>query len=349
MANRPSPTRLTVIGGSGARPPLVLLVERDPTTRQLYTHALETNGQFEVIHAETGEAAVEALNRYSGIECVVSGIELPELDGFEVLRASKVLRPHTPVLLVAENDNPKHAALAVRERADDILTKPVDLDELRVRVAALAARGRQSRVAHTHTVLAVGAHPDDVEIGIAGTLLRHVSRGDRVVHLMMTDGEAGGNKDDRVAEATRSAQMLGVTLIRGQLPDAFLSDARETVSVIARAVTDYNPSVVYVHSVRDGHQDHRATYNATLSASRAVPTLCCYQSPSSTVEFQPNCFIDIGDFLDAKIELINLYRSQTSTRLYLAEDMIRATARYWGRHAAHRLVEPLEVVWQLTA
>jgi LmbE family N-acetylglucosaminyl deacetylase/CheY-like chemotaxis protein len=333
---------------SGERVPVVLIVDDDEVVAYLYTAALTAGGEFEVLLASTGERAIEYLNRHSAIECVVSDINLPGLDGFEVLRASKVLRPLTPVLLVTESTNPRFPSLAIREGADDMLIKPVDLDELRMRVRALAEQARKRRSAQARTVLAVGAHPDDVEIGVGGTLLRHVAAGDAVIHLMMTDGEAGGDMADRIAEAERASEMIGSRLVRGSLPDGKLSDVRDTVNVVGAVIAEWHPAVIYVHTSHDGHQDHRAVHHATLSAARGVPTLCCYQSPSSTVDFRPTRFVDIGDYLDAKVDLINVYRSQVTTRLYLAEDMIRATARYWGRHAAHRVVEPLEVAWQLT-
>ncbi len=334
--------------GTRPRPPRVLLVEDDPKAAERYREALCRDGEFDVLFAAHGEQAIQVLNRHSAIECVVCDITLPEVDGFEVLRASKVLRPHTPVLLIAASAEPLFSSLAVREGADDLLVAPVDLEELRLRVRALSDRARQARAAQATTVLAIGAHPDDVEIGIAGTLLKHVAAGDRVIHLVMTDGEAGGPKKERIAEVERAAHALGATLVRGALPDGRLSDVRDTVNVVARVIAEHNPSVAYVHSLHDGHQDHRATHSATISAARGIPTLCCYQSPSATVEFCPNRFVDIGDYLDAKIDLINVYRSQTATRLYLAEDLIRATARYWGRYAAHHIVEPLEIVRQLT-
>jgi LmbE family N-acetylglucosaminyl deacetylase len=327
----------------------VLIVDGDPQSLQRYIDAIGDGTSFTALPAHSGEAAIECLNRFSAIECVICAVDLPDMDGFEVLRASKIIRPLTPVLLVTSMSNPSDASLAIRERADDMLIVPVDINELRTRVTALVDKGRRARAARARTVLAVGAHPDDVEIGVAGTLIRHIAAGDRVIHLLMTDGEVGGRKEERVSEAEESANTIGMTLVRGALRDAFLSDARETVAIIEKVVCQFSPSVVYVHSPRDGHQDHRATFHATMSACRGVPQLCGYQSPSSTVEFRPNRFIDIGDYLDAKIAAINIYRSQTTTRLYLAEDMIRATARYWGRHAAHRLVEPLEVIWQLMA
>jgi len=345
----PPPLEKPPAGDAVSPRQIVLLVDDDLPSAEAYLNALSANGAADVIHVRSGSDAVEQLNRFGGIDCVVAAIELPGMNGFEVLRAARILRPLTPVLLISGLSDPSHPGLAIREGADDLLIAPVTAESLREHTSALIAKGRAAKSAGAHTVLAVGAHPDDVEIAVAGTLLRHVAAGDRVIHLMMTDGEVGGHQSVRVEEAERAAESIGMTLIRAHLPDAFVSDARETLEVVERAVSEYAPSVVYVHSPRDEHHDHRASFRATAGASRGVPTLCAYQSPSSTADFHPNRFVDIGEYIDAKIAVIKIYRSQTATRLYLAEDMIRATARYWGRHAAHRLVEPLEVMWQLTA
>lgn len=337
---------LTIVEPQNA---VVLLVDGDASAARRMRDALVANNGFQVVHVESGAAAISQLSRNGAIECVICAIELPDMVGFEVLRVSKNVRPLTPVLLISPGPaNPNYPSLAIRERADDMLVLPLDMDAMRRRVLVLVAEGRAARAAGEHTVLAVGSHPDDVEIGVGGTLLRHIGAGDRVVHLLLTDGEFGGVRDERVAEAERAAAHMGMSLVRGLLPDAFLADGA-SVSVIENIVAKFSPSVVYVHSPHDSHQDHRAAFHATMSACRGVATIAAYQSPSSTVEFCPNQFIDIGEYLDAKVDTINLYRSQTSTRLYLAEDMIRATAKYWGRHAAHRLVEPLEVIRQLTA
>jgi LmbE family N-acetylglucosaminyl deacetylase len=329
---------------------VVVIVDANVAEAKEWQRALSHGNGFQVVHLETGAAAVAYLSRNSAIECVICAIELPDMAGFDILRITKNVRPSTPVVLISrEPGHPDHPSLAIREHADDMLVTPIELSVLRTRVLELVKAGRERRAEREHTVLAVGAHPDDVEIGVGGTLLRHVSEGDRVVHLMLTDGEVGGTRGERVAEAEKSASLIGMTLVRGGLPDAFLSDARESVGVIEKIVAQYSPSVVYTHSHHDSHQDHRAAFHAVMSGCRGVPTICAFQSPSSTVEFCPNQFMDIGDYLDAKLAAINLYRSQTMTRVYLAEDMIRATAKYWGRHAAHRLVEPLEVIRQLSS
>jgi LmbE family N-acetylglucosaminyl deacetylase/CheY-like chemotaxis protein len=325
----------------------ILVIEDDPAAVVEYVRALGHNGEFRVVHAQTGPSAIEHLSRFSGIECVICGAGSPGSAGFEMVRLSKVLRPRTPVLLIVPAGGSLGTSTGPAASRDDVLVRPFTNAELRARVSRIVKRGRKLRAAEARTVLAIGAHPDDVEIGVGGTLLRHAAAGNRVVHLVLTDGEAGGRRRTRVAEAVEAARRMGATLVRGRAPDAALQGNRRTVQVIDEVVDKYHPSVVYVHSGKDSHQDHRATYYATLSAVRDIPSVYCYQSPSTTVEFCPTRFVDIGEHLDAKVEIIELFRSQVKTRLYLNEDMIRATARYWGRYAAHRLVEPLEVVRQL--
>ncbi|MEP6493568.1 MAG: PIG-L family deacetylase [bacterium] len=326
--------------------PLILLIGDDPAAVTEFVRALGHNGAFEVMHTTSGPAAVEHLSRLSRIECVVCGINTHSNHVLEMVRLTKVLRPSIPVLLIVPRGGRQvNAGLAAAR--DDVLVRPFTPSELRSRVARNVKRGRQMREVEARTVLVVGAHPDDMEIGVGGTLLGHVASGSRVVQLMMTDGEAGGSRSVRVVEAKAAAKMLGSTLVRGKVRDASVSSDAHIVETIDKVVDTFRPSVVYVHSSHDTHQDHRATHWATLSAVRDIASVYGYQSPSTTVDFRPSRFVDIGDYLDAKIALIEVFRSQVRTRLYLNEDLIRASARYWGRHAGHRLVEPLEVIRQL--
>jgi LmbE family N-acetylglucosaminyl deacetylase len=328
--------------------PHVLLVDDDVEFVALATEWLTSRG-YTVTAVDSGEAAVERLAWLPSIDCLVCDTLPNGMTGFEVLRTSKVVRPLLPVLIVAPDDSREVPVLALRNGADDLITKPVSADEFVERVKELVISGRIARVAGSKTVVAIGAHPDDAEIGIGGTLLQHVAKGDRVVHLVMTDGEIGGPREERVAEAECAADQMGVTLRRASLPDGKLSDTRETVEAIEAVIQEFHPALVYVHSNHDTHQDHRATHHASLVAARGIPHVYAYQSPSSTVDFRPTRFVDVASYLDRKVDLINVFRSQARIRLYLADDMIRSTARYWGRHAGHRIVEPLEVLRQLSA
>jgi LmbE family N-acetylglucosaminyl deacetylase len=256
------------------------------------------------------------------------------------------LRPTVPLLLLLDEQVP--ALPYVREgTVNDTLRKPFGRRELLERVEGLVGVPPAGRRGRSKTVLAIGAHPDDVEIGVGGTLLQHAAAGDRIIHLLMTDGEVGGDPELRVAEAADAARRMNATLLRARMPDAYLSEARGTISVIESAVEEFSPSVAYVHSINDAHQDHRYTHSAAMVATRDVRDVYCYQSPSATIGFAPNRFVDVGAYLDEKVALLRSFGSQSSVRPYLADDVIRSTARYWGRHAGHRLVEPLEVVRQV--
>jgi LmbE family N-acetylglucosaminyl deacetylase len=321
--------------------PQVLLVDPDAAGASQRRDWLRDGG-YDVAHAANSASAIEHLPRLRNLGLVVCNVR-SESPSTEVLRASRALRPTVPVLLLVDD----HAAVPyVSAESSELLRTPFGPSELLARVDGLLPHARRGGRG-TRTVLAIGAHPDDAEIGVGATLLQHAAAGDRIVHLLMTDGEAGGDPDLRVAEAAEAARRMRATLLRARMPDAYLSEARSTVSVIESAVREFSPSVVYVHSANDSHQDHRYTHTATMVATREVSEVYCYQSPSSTIGFAPARFVDVGRFIDAKVAMLQAFGSQASIRDYLAEDVIRSTARYWGRHAGHRLVEPLEIVRQV--
>jgi LmbE family N-acetylglucosaminyl deacetylase len=193
-------------------------------------------------------------------------------------------------------------------------------------------------------VLAVGAHPDDVEIGVGGILLRHVAEGHDVTVLTLTGGEAGGVAADRVQESERAAELLGARLVHSDLQDTSVSEGASTIARIQRVLEQTGATTVYTHTSRDVHQDHRNVHQATLVAARKVPRIYCYQAPSTTVDFHPTRFVAIDEYLQRKLEVIHAYGSQVKVRRYLEEDLLRATARYWSRFSQARYVEPLEVV-----
>lgn len=201
-------------------------------------------------------------------------------------------------------------------------------------------------------VLAIGAHPDDVEIGCGGTLLRHALAGHNVILLVITQGEAGpGDVDDRVAEQEAAARVLGVKeVIWGHLPDGRVSNHElSLVHVIEQVISQHGIDVVYTHGPGDSHQDHRAVAQATEGAARHAGQVLCYNSPSS-VGFLPTVFVDITDNVERKVAALECHSSQVNNSRMASTDLVRMQAGYMGFQARvpaaegfvpHRLLLPI--------
>ena len=323
--------------GSGG----ILLVEDDELLASVVVELLGTRG--EVHWATSGEQAVE-LAPTRDWDLIVSDIELPGMSGLDVVRRLKADHPLTAVLILSGHASFDYAVTALRAGADDYMTKPVDPAALLAKADELIAATRGRRSARRQVVLAVGAHPDDQEIGVGGIPLRHAAEGHEVTVLTLTGGERGGEASARAAESEAAAELLGARLVHADLEDTSVSEGGLTIATIKAVIDEIHPTTVYTHTPRDVHQDHRNVHHATLVAARGIPRVYCYQAPSTSVEFQPTRFVAIDEYLDGKIAAINVYSSQTAVRAYLDEELLRSTARYWARWSQNRYVEPLEVV-----
>jgi LmbE family N-acetylglucosaminyl deacetylase len=205
--------------------------------------------------------------------------------------------------------------------------------------------GLTDAVVHRERVLAIGAHPDDVEIGCGGTLFDHQLRGDRISILTLSRGAVGGDQHQRLQEASNTAEAVGAQLLFGDLPDTRIDDGVATIRLIEEVVRALDPTVVYVHSRHDNHQDHRAVSTASASATRGVRRVFAYQSPSATNEFRPTQFVPIDGVLRRKVEVLLMFDSQHG-RSYLEPELVVAGSRYWARHLGSnaRYAEPFEVI-----
>jgi len=193
-------------------------------------------------------------------------------------------------------------------------------------------------------VLAIGAHPDDVELGAAGTLARHSELGDEVHVLILTRGERSGA--NRVGEAMASAKLLRYTTVKiGRLPDTRVSDGAETIDLIHRRIESVAPDRIYCHSVKDSHQDHRNAARACISACRngGVPQMVHYASPSrQVVDFRPDFFVDVTKWIGLKVKALSLFRSQKKKH-YMTDEATKGIAAYWGYVIGTDFAECFEV------
>src|SRR6478752_929055 len=322
----------------------VVVVEDDPDVAFFMKTVLEKRADAVAIAVTDPSIALGTIAEFEP-DLVITDIEMPGISGLDLLKELRSLYPGMPVVVMTAHVSVDYAVSALRAQADEFLTKPIASSELVAIVNRLAAEGRVKRSAQRQqVVLAVGAHPDDVEIGVGGILAAHRDAGNEVVILTMSRGARGGDADDRQHESLAAAELLGARLFLEDLEDTHISAADPTVGIIERVVREVQPDIVYTHSAHDRHQDHRAVHAATSVATRNVRTVCCYQSPSATIDYRPTRFVPIDDFTDAKLALIDCFRSQTELRAYLEPDFVLATARYWSRFGGGQSCEPLEVL-----
>jgi LmbE family N-acetylglucosaminyl deacetylase len=296
-----------------------------------------------IFHAANAYDAKEkaALNHW---DVVITDINMPEANDLDITTLVKNANPDTGLLIVTEDKKVDFIITAMQNHADGLIFKPLVAKEFIAKVVKLAEDSRAKRSKGKKIVLAIGAHPDDVEFGCAGALAKHRAEGDSLNILTLSLGEIGGDSETRKIEAQNAAIIQDARLFMGNFIDTEISHTTQTIQFIEKIVQQVQPTHIYTHSFHDNHQDHRNTYHATITACRQIPNLYCYLSPSGTVDFKPNIFINIDGYIEIKLLVLEAYSSQCSTRQYLEPDLIRATARYWGRFSNYHLVEPMEVI-----
>jgi two-component system response regulator HydG len=329
--------------GDHHEPGRILVVDDDLVTGRFLTHLLGDEGGFDVTH--TIDPA-DGLRRASSErwDLVLTDVEMPGMTGLELLQALRNTAPDLPVVVITGHASLDYAVSALRDHADEFLQKTLPREQLLAAVGAVVARGRAARAAARQAVLAIGAHPDDVEIGAAGALLVHRSMGHEVSILTLSRGARGGTETTRADESEQAARALGATLFLEDLRDTQISEGDPTIGAIGRAVEAVRPTVIYTHSSHDVHQDHRNVNRAAMVAARGVKRVYCYQSPSATVDFRPTRFVTIDEQLEGKLEAIHAFASQVEIRRYLEPDLIESTARYWSRFGDGRYAEAFEVI-----
>jgi two-component system response regulator HydG len=324
-------------------PGRILVVDDDPVTGRFLTNLLGAGGGFDVTH--TLDPAI-ALQRASSEkwDLVLTDVEMPGMTGLELLQALRRVSPDLPVVVLTAHASLDYAVRALRDNADEFLQKSTPPDQLLASVSSLVAKGRAARLAARQAVLAIGAHPDDVEIGAAGALLAHRAMGHEVSILTLSRGARGGTESTRAGESEMAALALGATLYLEDLQDTTIKEGDPTIGVISGVVEAVRPTVIYTHSLHDVHQDHRNTHRAAMVAVRKVGRVYCFQSPSATVDFRPSRFVAIDDEVERKLMAIRAFASQVEVRAYLDADMIRSTARYWSRFGDGQYAEAFEVI-----
>ena len=191
-------------------------------------------------------------------------------------------------------------------------------------------------------ILAMGAHPDDIEFGCGGLLVRLSDKGYHLHLYVLTDGSKAASSEVRRAEQEVAVRYLRAELFWGGFEDANLPNDHLIIQSMEQVLKKVRPDEVYINYYRDTHQDHRKLAQAALVATRAV-TKVFYYDDWSTIDFTPNVFVDIEGVLDRKIELLSKHQSQAEREFEHTQncikDSILATARFRGLQAHIRFAE----------
>lgn len=182
-------------------------------------------------------------------------------------------------------------------------------------------------------ILAIGAHPDDIELGCGGSLAKLAHSGARIHALTLSTGNRGvDGYADRTRESHNALRLLGVSRIfQRDFADTFLPDARNAIiEEITRSCERLSPDRVYTMCQHDRHQDHRAVYDASIVACREILQILCYETPSTLPHFAPQVFEDISAQLDLKIDALREHTSQRGRR-YMQESHLRCHAQFRGQ------------------
>ena len=179
-------------------------------------------------------------------------------------------------------------------------------------------------------LLAIGVHPDDVELGCSGTIINEIKYGKKVGVLDLTQGELGsrGTIETRYAEAAKAAMIMGVSIRENlKMRDGFFKNDEEHQRKLIVAIRKYQPEIIITNALSDRHPDHGRAAKLTsdscfLSGLRKVETTDEQGNnqepwkPKYVFNYiqdrylQPDFVIDISHVMDQKLESIKAFSTQ---------------------------------------
>ena len=309
----------------------MLIVDDDAEVRTLLASILKEEG-YSVEAVENGQDAVKTCEKMP-FDAALIDIDLPDIKGIQLLSILKKIQPSMVEIIITGHPSIENAVKAVNEKADGYILKPFNAVELLETIKELLAE--KAKEISRMNILFLGAHPDDVELGCGGTLIKHVQNGNKVYVLVFTDGEEGKDENcklDRVQESTQALTFAGVPLSNIQFlhfPDTELWRERQKVmNAITDVCEEFQIQIVYTHSNKAYHQDHVTVFDETMRGAKKATGILAYETHGGTnSSFSPTFFVDIGDVIDKKITMLKFHQSQISKN-YLNVESVIALAQF---------------------
>lgn len=210
----------------------------------------------------------------------------------------------------------------------------------------LCYTGRSGRRSDHRSVLVIGAHPDDIELGCGGYILKAKAEGSAVYGVTLTKGERGTDKtsvrETEARDAARFMELDGYWMF--DFADTHLQDnVRDVKESIEGIVKHVQPDLVLMHNQYDQHADHRATFVAAKEAARQVPVVLSYETVSTPNEFKPDYYVDITDYLNDMLTAVAYHHSQRN-KPYMDPELLKGRAAHRGIQSGVPYAHAFQVV-----
>ncbi|WP_324719204.1 PIG-L deacetylase family protein [Salinimicrobium sp. HB62] len=215
-------------------------------------------------------------------------------------------------------------------------------------------------------VIVISAHPDDEVLGAGGTILKHSAQGDQVFWLITTnitepDGFTVEMVSERQEEIKEVEKILGIQKTYLLNYPTMKLDSRivnEMVPRISEIFKEVEPEIIYCLNRSDAHSDHRYTFDAVMSCTKSfrysyLKQVLLYECISETEfapalpekVFLPNYYVDISNFIEKKLEAMNIYASELGEHPFpRSERNIKALATYRGAIAGVEYAEAFQLI-----
>ena len=197
-------------------------------------------------------------------------------------------------------------------------------------------------------ILAIGAHPDDIEIYMYGFLKLCLERNDEIIATISSDGAAGNvSLKNDLKNIRKKESIEGLKKICKpnflDLDDGYLSHNSDCYRIINRHIIDINPDLVITHSPNDYHPDHRAL-SSYVSSSTGFKCPILYCDTFMGVNFQPNYYIKITKYFSEKKEAILSHKSQNPKKFVNAVEIWNQFRSAQCNHSKHNYAEAFKTI-----
>lgn len=214
-------------------------------------------------------------------------------------------------------------------------------------------------------IAVISAHPDDEIIGLGGTLIRHKNIGDEIAWIIATNVfEHQGFSKERIESRQKEIEAIGkrlkMSILKLDFPTTTLTpnDLNNLISSISKIFQENKPERVYVLNRSDAHSDHRVLFDAVMACTKSfrypfLREVLMYECLSETEfapalpekAFIPNCYIDISEQMEEKLELMRIYKSELGEHPFpRSERNIKALATFRGATAGVEYAEAFQML-----